>query len=159
MNDTFRLIWTFHVLHSFWFDFECVHYESLWWLACLCLCTMNKTPGEQKMSRLIQRGSLIICCTATMKRLIFTLQSKCCSGLMQQSKSRSQLPIKSSHRRVDEGRVNRGGGIMLLYIAYTLSVYLIHLNTAHVNTLHLQIQCYGVYLKHKRWWIALSLKY
>lgn len=109
------------------------------------------------MSRPIQRGSLIICCTATMK-IIFTLQSNCCSGLMQQSYSRSQITIKSSHKRVDGGTIIERQ-IMFLYIAYTLWMHLVHMNACEYTAPHLKFQHCTAYSMHKKWLITSLLGY
>lgn len=85
--------------------FECVRYESLWWLACLCLHDMKKTPGEQRCLDLF-REEVLLSAVQQLWRNPYSLLL--CN-------SRSRIPIKSSHKnRLIEWEIT------LLYITNTL---------------------------------------
>ena len=119
--------------------FECVHYESPWWLACLCLHVMNKTPGEQRRLDLFREEALL-CAVWQIWRGSYSLCNPTAAvALCNSRKSRSQIPIRSSRERVGEGRVNGVGDnvsvystrIFCLFLPFKCSQYEFSFKTTH----------------------------
>lgn len=132
--------------------FECVHYESLWWLACLCLCDMNETPGEQRCLDLFREEVLL----SAVQQLWRSSYSPCnptaavalCKESNYNHHTKEWMRAELTERQ-----------IMFLYIAYTLWMYLVHLNTCEYTTLHLKFQHCTAYSMPKKWLITSLLGY